>query len=391
MNHQTSSLPSTEKIRYVGLDLHKAQITYCIIDADGKVLARGKIPTTRQAILAFSTKVLQVHDRVALEATLNTWAVVDLIEPHVQRVVVSNPLTTKAIATAKIKTDAIDAHTLAQLLRCDYLPCLWQPDRDTRRLRSLVNQRAGLVSDATSFKNRIHAHLTQQLVEVEPTQLFNDKGTAWLQSVQLPADTRMAVDRDLRLLERVNKELNTMDELLAGLGYKSEEVRLLTTLSSASANGSGRSRREPMQMLDGFLNMLRGHDARGTLDGALHGRLCDEVDTPRDAGGSPDEQLGGGIFEGAGMDADLLEAGGHVIFALVGIHGVEFDLEAHALEKRVVDAHLEAGQQMRIADEHQAEEIASIESGTGEQAQFFQGLGVEVLGFVDQDHREDRG
>ena len=37
-------------------------------------------------------------------------------------VVVCNPLATKAIAEAKVKTDKVDAHVLAQLLRCDFLP-----------------------------------------------------------------------------------------------------------------------------------------------------------------------------------------------------------------------------------------------------------------------------
>ena len=40
-----------------------------------------------------------------------------LIEPRVGRVVVSNPMKTRAIAEAKVKTDKVDAAILAQLLR----------------------------------------------------------------------------------------------------------------------------------------------------------------------------------------------------------------------------------------------------------------------------------
>jgi hypothetical protein len=39
----------------------------------------------------------------------NTWSVVALIEPHAAEVVVSNPLRTRAIAEAKVKTDRADA------------------------------------------------------------------------------------------------------------------------------------------------------------------------------------------------------------------------------------------------------------------------------------------
>ena len=78
--------------RYLGLDLHKRQITFCVLDAEGNALRRGQIATTREAILAFARQELRPMDEVALEATTNSWAVVDLIEPHVARVVVSNPL-----------------------------------------------------------------------------------------------------------------------------------------------------------------------------------------------------------------------------------------------------------------------------------------------------------
>lgn len=54
------------------------------------------------------------------------------------RVVVSNPLRTRAIADAKTKTDTIDARTLAELLAADYLPTVWQPDPWTGALRRRV-------------------------------------------------------------------------------------------------------------------------------------------------------------------------------------------------------------------------------------------------------------
>lgn len=60
------------------------------------------------------------------------WPVVDIVRPRVKELVVGNPLKTKAIAEAKIKTDKIDAEVLAQLLRCEYLPDFWQPDAMTK-------------------------------------------------------------------------------------------------------------------------------------------------------------------------------------------------------------------------------------------------------------------
>ena len=61
-------------------------------------------------------------DEVALEATGNTWAIATLLASRAGRVVVSNPVKTRAIAEAKVKTDKVDAEMLARLLAADYLP-----------------------------------------------------------------------------------------------------------------------------------------------------------------------------------------------------------------------------------------------------------------------------
>jgi transposase len=100
---------------------------------------------------------------VALEATTNCWAIASILEPLCTEVVVSNPLRTRAIAEAKIKTDRVDALVLAQLLRCDYLPRVWFPDEQTRQMRQRSSERANLSADRTRLKNRIHAVLHQRL------------------------------------------------------------------------------------------------------------------------------------------------------------------------------------------------------------------------------------
>jgi len=46
---------------------------------------------------------------VAVEATANTWPVVESLRPYVAEITVSNPMATKAIAHAKVKTDKIDS------------------------------------------------------------------------------------------------------------------------------------------------------------------------------------------------------------------------------------------------------------------------------------------
>jgi transposase len=80
-----------------------------------------------------------------------------VVRPFVADVVVSNPLRTKAIAEAKVKTDKVDAEVLAQLLRCEYLPSVWQPDEKTRALRHLTTHRTALIGDRTRSRTACRA------------------------------------------------------------------------------------------------------------------------------------------------------------------------------------------------------------------------------------------
>lgn len=220
---------TTSNVRYVGLDVHKRVVEACIVDQAGNVVHRERFALNRRTLELFATKILRPSDHVALEATTNCWAVADVLRPHAARVVVSNPMATKAIAQAKVKTDKVDAHVLAQLLRCDFLPEVWPPDEATRRLRELTGRRSTLVGQRTMMRNRIHSVLAMRLVEA-PLRLFNAEGLDWLRSVELDDQARMLVDSDLRQLEFLQREIDAVDAELARRGHASDAVKLLMTL-----------------------------------------------------------------------------------------------------------------------------------------------------------------
>jgi len=216
-------------IRFVGLDVHKRVVEPCLVDAAGKVVRRERFALNRQVLQRFATRILRPTDRVALEATTNCWAVADALRPHVAGVLVSNPMATKAIAQAKVKTDKVDAYVLAQLLRCDFLPEVWQPDEATRRLRELTGRRSTLVGQRTAMRNRIHSVLAMRLVDA-PLRLFTPAGLKWLAGVEVDPQGRRLIDSDLRQLDFLQGEIDAIDEELARRGHDSDAVKLLMTL-----------------------------------------------------------------------------------------------------------------------------------------------------------------
>ena len=71
-------------------------------------------------------------------------------------VVLSNPLRTRAIASAKLMTDKLDVVKLANLLRGSYIATCYVPNRRILEFRELVRHRAALVRMRTKVKKRIH-------------------------------------------------------------------------------------------------------------------------------------------------------------------------------------------------------------------------------------------
>ena len=215
---------------FAALDLHKKQIQAATFDDQGKPVYKARFPATRAALESFARNHLSPAHKIALEATFNTWAIVSLLQPFVEEVVVSNPMATRAIAQAKVKTDKIDTEVLAHLLRCDYLPRVWIPDQETRELRHQCTERANLASDRTRVKNRIHAVLHQRLIEAPKGDLFSPANLQWLRTLPLDAPGRATLNRHLRQLDALEIEIDALGTELAQHAATHPQVKLLMSI-----------------------------------------------------------------------------------------------------------------------------------------------------------------
>ena len=76
---------------YIGLDVHKKTISYCVKDASGQVHQEGKIGATRCELDSWM-KTLPQPWTVAMEATIFTGWIYDHLLPHATQVKVAHPL-----------------------------------------------------------------------------------------------------------------------------------------------------------------------------------------------------------------------------------------------------------------------------------------------------------
>ena len=152
---------------YIGLDVHKKTISYCVKDASGQVHREGTIGANRNE-LDWWIKTLPQPWTVAMEATIFTGWIYDHLLPHAAQVKVAHPVMLRAIALAKKKNDRIDAGKIADCLRCDFLPECHMASTEIRDRRRSLRYRHLLVRQMVQMKNRVSgvSHNKQRLHKV---------------------------------------------------------------------------------------------------------------------------------------------------------------------------------------------------------------------------------
>ncbi len=156
---------------YIGLDVHKKTISYCVKDAAGKIHHEGKIGSTQRELDAW-IKTLPQPRMIAMEATIFTGWIYDYLLPHAEKVKVAHPLMLRAIAAAKRKNDKIDASKIADCLRCDFLPeCYMSNSTEIRDRRRTLRYRGLLVKQMVQMKNRISGLLMETGVSYNKQRL----------------------------------------------------------------------------------------------------------------------------------------------------------------------------------------------------------------------------
>jgi transposase len=216
--------------RVIGIDIHRT-FGEVVIWEEGRLRHAGRVDMTRTALEGFG-KSLQVTDEVVIEATGNCMAVSRVLSPFVARVVIANPLQVKAIAQAHVKTDKIDAGTLASLYAAGYLPEIWTPDADTERRRRLAARRYQVVRHRTRIKNEVHSILHAHLIPRCPhADLFSRVGRAWLFHQPVPEDERAAIERHIRELDRLAEDLQALDKDIAVASIEDAGIAHLLTIT----------------------------------------------------------------------------------------------------------------------------------------------------------------
>ena len=155
---------------YIGLDVHKRTIRYCVKDGSGAIHTEGTLPATRLDLDRWM-KTLPQPWTAAMEATVFTGWIYDHLHPHAAALKVAHPLMLRAIAAAKKKNDRIDAQKICDCLRCDFLPECYMASTAIRERRRTLRYRNLLVRQMVQMKNKISMLLMEAGVSYNKPRL----------------------------------------------------------------------------------------------------------------------------------------------------------------------------------------------------------------------------
>jgi transposase len=214
---------------YVGIDLHRQFFVYYATDKEGNEITKGKKQNTVVSVEELVGEFPSAPS-VVIEATRNWEWIVTLLKLKGCTVTLAHPFKTKAIASARIKTDAIDAKTLCHLLRTDLIPRAYIATGEHLDNRELSRGRINLVHDQTLLKNRIMAILAKENLNYRGSDLFGVRGKAWLTTQSLSASKREMVDVYMKRLTDTQGAIKTVDALIKEKSSSDPRVKILNTI-----------------------------------------------------------------------------------------------------------------------------------------------------------------
>jgi transposase len=141
--------------KYIGMDVHQATVSVAVMDSGGKLIMECILETKAGTILEFIQGVRGSLSVTFEEGTCAAW-LLDLLQPHVSRLVVCDPRK-NALLKDGSKSDRIDARKLAELLRGNQFSPVYHGDHGVRTLKELGRSYLTLTQDLTRVMSRIKA------------------------------------------------------------------------------------------------------------------------------------------------------------------------------------------------------------------------------------------
>src|ERR1700683_1280548 len=213
----------------IGMDLGDKTSRYCVLGADGEIVAEGTVGTTRKAMTQKFSGMKRC--RIAIEMGSHSPWLSRLLKNLGYEVIVANARQVQLISASSRKNDRMDARMLARLARVD--PELLRPIRhrseEAQGELSAIRVRAALVEVRTSLVNTARG-LTKAMGERLPSCDTDTLGVEKLEG--LPAELQERLQPLVEQVESLTARIHKLDTELEQIARsKYPETELLQQVS----------------------------------------------------------------------------------------------------------------------------------------------------------------
>ncbi len=219
---------------YVGFDVSKEETSFCVKDAEGKVLARGKAATDPDALFEALKEHCLCPERIVLETgTMSGWLARQLGKLGIAVDVIDARQAHAVMKLQHNKTDAGDAELLAEIARTGFCRPVSVNSEAAQEDRILLKARCHLVRQRRDTENAIRGLLGSLGLRFPKGagKLAKRVGTA----LEGRPDLKPMIEPLLSVREALVRNIERLDKEVGERARSSEACRLLMSVPGVGA------------------------------------------------------------------------------------------------------------------------------------------------------------
>jgi transposase len=229
-------------MKNIGIDIGKKKCFICVMDEKGTILEESNYDNTLQDAEIFAKSMVKKYKKcqAVCESTGNMWIkTFESFEKNDITIKLANPLKNKAIAEASIKTDKVDARTLAHLLRADLVAQCHVSAWKIRDQKQILRHRISLVQDRTKVSNRMNNLLDKYDLQTIGNHITGVKNLQWLSEQRLPmSNDDYMMHQCIRQIRYLNDEIKQIEKVIGTIASQNEDAKRIMSMTGFDSFGA---------------------------------------------------------------------------------------------------------------------------------------------------------
>ena len=219
-----------EAKKWIGVDIHKKQLTVCIILETGQ--KEVKRYERNSAGISDFLREIDKDTVIGIESTTWTWGLAKRAKERAKDVLILNTVELKNLMDKTKKTDRIDAAKIAVIIRRfekeELSTCAIKTEK-WALVKGLLNIREKLVRQKVETKNLIIATLDYWGIEIEKKLFISYKrDKAFLENIALEKELKEEIINQYELTEQFDSSIKEVDLKINGLCCSDKGYQAIT-------------------------------------------------------------------------------------------------------------------------------------------------------------------